>query len=96
MLGPYLAAGAHAVPASADHGALDGGAPVGCGGADLVAHDGQVGLLQHARQLPVSCKAVNEHLLSHKTPPNFCTTASSRGEPHTWSITPRSAPWDLN
>lgn len=53
--GPDLAAGAHAVAAGAHHGVLDDGAPVGRAGADLVVHDGQVGLEQDAGQLPVAC-----------------------------------------
>lgn len=56
VTGLYLAAGAHTIPASADHGVLNSGAPVGVAGAGAVAHDGQVCLQQHARQLPVGCK----------------------------------------
>lgn len=55
MLGSYLAAGAYAVTAGADHGGLDGGAPVGGAGADLVVYHRQVRLQQDAGELPVGC-----------------------------------------
>lgn len=55
MPGPYLAAGAYAVTAGADHGGLHGGAPVGRAGADLVVHHGEVRLQQDAGELPVGC-----------------------------------------